>query len=145
MINAEPGGLNNIRFAEKGTLRLTFTVQTEGAHGAYLHRSKGAIRIAASLINALSAIEDIVPDIDPILVKYLQREEVRQAIDDAMGKGAADLVLVATLNIGTIKGGLKVNMIPGNCVFEAPSYRSRLRHSHGENLLYSQSVPRSQG
>jgi len=27
MINAEPGGLNTIRFAEKGTLRLIFTVQ----------------------------------------------------------------------------------------------------------------------
>jgi len=36
-----------------------------------------------------------------------------------MGKGAADLALVGTFNIGTIKGGLKVNMISGNCVFEA--------------------------
>jgi hypothetical protein len=32
MINAEPGGLGTIRFAEKGTLRLGFEIRTEGAH-----------------------------------------------------------------------------------------------------------------
>jgi len=32
MINAEPGGLGTIRFAEKGTLRLGFETRTEGAH-----------------------------------------------------------------------------------------------------------------
>lgn len=36
-----------------------------------------------------------------------------------MGKGAADIAMKCTLNIGTIRGGLKVNMIPGTCAFEA--------------------------
>lgn len=36
-----------------------------------------------------------------------------------MGKGAADIAMKCTLNIGTIHGGLKVNMIPGTCAFEA--------------------------
>jgi len=40
MINAEPGGTDTIRFAEKWTLRLTFEVRTGGAHGAYTHRSE---------------------------------------------------------------------------------------------------------
>jgi succinyl-diaminopimelate desuccinylase len=119
MINAEPGGLNTIRFAEKGTLRLTFKVETEGAHGAYLHRTKSATRIAASLINALAAIEDIVPEVQPDLIHYLEQHEVHDAIDEAMGIGAADIMLKATLNIGTIHGGLKVNMIPSLCTFEA--------------------------
>jgi succinyl-diaminopimelate desuccinylase len=118
MINAEPGGLGTIRFAEKGTLRLTFVVKTEGAHGAYVHRSKSATRIAARLIGELAIIEEIVPDLDPGLVEYLRRGDVRSAIDGAMGDGAADIVLKATLNIGTIQGGLKVNMIPDRCVFE---------------------------
>ena len=119
MIDAEPGGLGTIRFAEKGTLRLTFNVTTQGAHGAYLHKSKSATRIAAQLINTLAAIEDIVPDIDEELRRYLEKRDVRKAIDDAMGDGAADIMLVPTLNIGTIHGGLKVNMIPDKCVFEA--------------------------
>lgn len=42
----EPTGLQSIRFGEKGTYRLTFTVIAQGAHGAYIHRSEGAIRIA---------------------------------------------------------------------------------------------------
>ncbi|KAE9379768.1 putative peptidase [Stipitochalara longipes BDJ] len=119
MINAEPGGLGNIRFAEKGTLRLVFEVKTAGAHGAHLHRSKSATRIAAALIGELAKIEEIVPNLDPGLEEYMKKEDVRDAIDEAMGKGAADIVLTPTLNIGTIKGGLKVNMIPGQCVFEA--------------------------
>jgi succinyl-diaminopimelate desuccinylase len=71
MINAEPGGLNTIRFGEKGSLRLTFTVRTEGAHGAYTHRSKSATRIAAALIGELAAVEEIVPKLDKGLEEYM--------------------------------------------------------------------------
>lgn len=119
MINAEPGGVGTIRFAEKGTLRLTFEVRTEGAHGAHLHRSKSATRIAAALIVELAAVEEIIPKLDPELEEYMKRTDVRAAVDQAMGKGAADIMLKATLNIGVINGGLKVNMIPDKCVFEA--------------------------
>jgi acetylornithine deacetylase/succinyl-diaminopimelate desuccinylase-like protein len=119
MINAEPGGLGTIRFAEKGTLRVTFEVKTEGAHGAYLHRSKSATRIAAALIGELAAVEEIVPKLDPELEEYMRRADIRDAVDQAMGKGAADIMFKATLNIGVINGGLKVNMIPAKCVFEA--------------------------
>lgn len=119
VIDGEPGGIGTIRFAEKGTLRLEFVVRTEGAHGAYLHRSKSATRIAARLINELGVIEDIVPDLEPGLKEYMKRADVRDSIDVAMGVGAADIMLVPTLNVGTIRGGLKVNMIPDNCVFEA--------------------------
>lgn len=119
MINAEPGGLGTIRFGEKGSLRLTFTIRTEGAHGAYLHRSKSATRIAAQLVRELAAVERIEPKLDRGLEEYMKREDARDAIDAAMGNGAADIMLKATLNIGTIHGGLKVNMIPDKCVFEA--------------------------
>ncbi|MBW7973778.1 M20/M25/M40 family metallo-hydrolase [Bradyrhizobium sp. BR 10289] len=119
MINAEPSGLQTVRFAEKGTLRLTFTVRTAGAHGAYLHKSESATRIAASLITRLGQIEAIVPDLSPSLRNYLALPEVRAAADGAMGAGAADVLTRLTLNIGTVQGGLKVNMIPASCVFEA--------------------------
>lgn len=83
VIDAEPGGLGSIRFAEKGTLRLTFTVDVgPGAHGAHTHRSRSATRVAAALIVDLAAVEDIVPDLDPALRAYLEREDVRRAIDD---------------------------------------------------------------
>jgi acetylornithine deacetylase/succinyl-diaminopimelate desuccinylase-like protein len=119
MINGESGGLGTIGLGEKGTWRLTFVVCLEGAHGAYVHRSKSATRIAASLIGELAATEEIIPNLNPELQEYLKRGDVRVAIDAAMGKGAADIMLKTTLNIGTLHGGLKVNMIPDKCVFEA--------------------------
>jgi succinyl-diaminopimelate desuccinylase len=93
-------------------------VKTEGAHGAYVRRSKGAIRVAAALIEEFAVVEDIIPDLDKGLVEYMQQEEVRVAVDEAMGKGAVDYIFKCTLNVGVINGGLKVNMIPGHCAFE---------------------------
>jgi succinyl-diaminopimelate desuccinylase len=46
-------------------------------------------------------------------------EAGRAAADRAMGPGAADIADRLSLNIGTVSGGLKVNMIPGTCSFEA--------------------------
>jgi len=120
MINAEPGGLQSIRFGEKGTLRMTFTIQTLGVHGAYTHLSEGATRIAARLIGRLvEVVESIEPQWDEEVRKQLEREEVGRVIDEIMGDGARRSVLTPTVNIGTIHGGIKVNMIPDRCVFEA--------------------------
>jgi succinyl-diaminopimelate desuccinylase len=119
MLNAEPGGVGTIRFAEKGTLRLTFTVRTAGAHGAYVHKTESASRIAASLIVKLSAIENIIPALPASLASYLAQADVQAAADRAMGAGAGEILARPTLNIGTVHGGLKVNMIPASCVFEA--------------------------
>jgi len=41
------------------------------------------------------------------------------AIDEAQGPGAKDIVPRVTVNIGVIQGGLKVNIVPGTCWFEA--------------------------
>nr|OQO17078.1 hypothetical protein B0A51_17968 [Rachicladosporium sp. CCFEE 5018] len=120
VFNAEPTGLDTIRFGEKGTLRLTFTIRTEGAHGAYIHRTEGAIRIASRVIQRLLALETLEsPNMPASIRAHLQRREVRARIDEVMGAGAAASMLHPTVNIGTIRGGVKVNMIPSTCVFEA--------------------------
>ncbi|KAL1877219.1 hypothetical protein Plec18167_004908 [Paecilomyces lecythidis] len=120
MINAEPGGIQSVRFGEKGTLRMTFTITTKGAHGAYTFLTEGATMMAVRLIQELKTIESIKPtDLPRSVEEHLRKPEVRATIDEIMGKGAADVMLVPTLNIGTIHGGLKVNMIPEHCVFEA--------------------------
>jgi succinyl-diaminopimelate desuccinylase len=36
-------------------------------------------------------------------------------MDKSQGKGAAEIVQKITVNIGTIRGGLMMNMIPGTC------------------------------
>lgn len=116
MLNAEPGGMESIRFAEKGTLRITFIVRTPGAHGAYLHLSEGANRVAARLITALLSVEKLEPpDLPKEIKEFVLRKEVRDAMDTVMGKGAGSLALRPTVNVGVVQGGVKVNTIPSRC------------------------------
>ncbi|KAH7216712.1 hypothetical protein BKA60DRAFT_609596 [Fusarium oxysporum] len=119
MLCAEPGGLETIRFAEKGSLRLTCTVKTKGALGPYLHLSKGAIRTASAFIDeVIKSVESLPVDLPDEMERHLEKPEVKRAIDQAMGPGTITIIARPTVNVGTIKGGLKVNMIPEICIFE---------------------------
>ncbi|WP_019015975.1 M20/M25/M40 family metallo-hydrolase [Elioraea tepidiphila] len=117
VLNGEPSSPHTIRFGEKAPLWLRFTVRTPGAHGAYTHLSESATVTAARLIGALETLgEEAVEPPGPI------GEALRAggaAMDQAMGPGAAAIASRYTVNIGTIRGGLKVNMLPGECRFEA--------------------------
>ena len=58
--------------------------------------------------------------LDPSLpVDVAQALAGAAAIDEAQGPGAKDIVPRVTVNIGVIQGGLKVNIVPGTCWFEA--------------------------
>ncbi|KAL4886039.1 hypothetical protein BJY04DRAFT_178403 [Aspergillus karnatakaensis] len=118
MLSAEPSG-HTIRFSEKGTLRLKGSVRTKGAHGAYLNLSKGAIRTATEfLASVVEAVESIEPNPPPEIARYLTDPEVLAAVDKAMGPATSTIIAQPTVNIGTINGGVKVNMIPDQCTFE---------------------------
>ncbi|WP_439580412.1 M20/M25/M40 family metallo-hydrolase [Elioraea sp.] len=117
LLNGEPSSPHTIRFGEKAPLWLRFTVRTPGAHGAYTHLSESATKIAARLIADLDALAG-----DEVALPGRIGEAVRAgaaAADRAMGDGAGAIVQCYTVNIGTIKGGLKVNIVPGQCSFEA--------------------------
>lgn len=117
VLNGEPSSPYTIRFGEKAPLWLRFTLRTPGAHGAYTHLSESATKTAARLIGELEALagEEVTPPgrIGEVLAAGAA------AADRAMGAGAAAIVQRCTVNIGTIQGGLKVNMVPGLCSFEA--------------------------
>ena len=56
----------------------------------------------------------------PEITASLANAKVRAALDlQHPGPGAADLLGEVTLNIGVVKGGLKLNMIPSECRIEA--------------------------
>lgn len=116
-LNGEPSSPYSIRFGEKGPIWLKFTVTTRGAHGAYTHLSPSATKIAARLVADLESLTEMdVPTPHNVGTAITAAREV---LDRAMGQGAADIVQKVTVNIGRIQGGLKVNMIPGECVIEA--------------------------
>jgi succinyl-diaminopimelate desuccinylase len=93
------------------------TVQTRGAHGAYPHISESANKIAASLIKDLESLTGVAATPPSKIDAVLRRNP--DVIERAMGPGAFEVVRKVTVNIGTLRGGLKVNMIPNRCVIEA--------------------------
>lgn len=117
VLNGEPSSPLTIRFGEKAPLWLRFTIRTPGAHGAYAHFSPSATKLAARLICDLEALAEIEVAPPGRIGEALAAGA--QATDRAMGAGAASIMQRFTVNIGTIQGGLKVNMIPGACSFEA--------------------------
>jgi succinyl-diaminopimelate desuccinylase len=116
-LNGEPSSPFTIRFGEKGPLWLKFTVRTRGGHGAYTHTSESATKIAVRLAAELEALEEIAPPPPGNVGAVLERNA--DVINKAQGAGAADIIQKVTVNLGVIQGGLKVNMIPSECVIEA--------------------------
>jgi succinyl-diaminopimelate desuccinylase len=118
-LNGEPSSAYTVRYGEKTPHWLVFRVKTRGAHGAYVHMSPSANKIATRLMAALEDLTDIRPEMPPAVARNLAHPAVRKALDDGLGEGAAELVQKVSLNIGMIDGGLKTNMIPSECKLEA--------------------------
>src|SRR5205807_8565141 len=60
-----------------------------------------------------------VPD-GPVVVREVRsRPEVVAAADRSLGAGGAAVMRRVSVNIGTLKGGVKINMLPAECVLEA--------------------------
>lgn len=114
-LNGEPSGIETVRFADKGTLRITFEARTKGGHGAYPHLSPSATKIVCALAQELLVLEAIEPELPEAIRELLARPEVIAATDKSLGEGAAAIVPRVTVNIGVLEGGLKVNVLPGSC------------------------------
>ena len=117
LLNGEPSGPESIRFGERGPLWIEFTVRTQGAHGAYVHAAKSATKVAMALATELETLTALQGRMSDNVQRAIDLG--RPVMDRMMGAGAGDLVSYVTLNIGTMRGGAKVNMVPSSCVFEA--------------------------
>ncbi len=115
-LNGEPSSPLSIRFGEKGPLWLRFVISTRGAHGAYTHMSESATKVAARLVADLESLEDMDTPAPGNVGAILDRN--REATDAAQGEGASGIVQRVTVNVGTIRGGMKVNMVPSRCELE---------------------------
>jgi len=73
------------------------------------------IAAVLGLVGASPAMAQIPIEIEPYVGVYIPFADL---IDQAQGAGAAETLRKVTVNIGVIKGGLKVNMIPGACALE---------------------------
>ncbi|MBZ8119539.1 M20/M25/M40 family metallo-hydrolase [Roseovarius sp. LXJ103] len=117
LLNGEPGGPESIRFGERGPLWVEFTVKAKGAHGAYVHITESATKIAMAVARDLEELTELEGTVSDNVASAI--EAGRGMMDRMMGKGAGDLVSRVTLNIGLMNGGAKANMIPSDCRFTA--------------------------
>ena len=115
-INGEPSSPYTLRFGEKGILWLKVHVQSKGGHGAYPHLSENPIKIAAKIITELETLNTIPVNYPENLRKAI--DEGREEAEKALGAGGADVMRRLSVNIGSIDGGVKVNVIPRECSFE---------------------------
>ena len=118
VLNAEPSGVGTVRFGEKSMLWLRFTIEGPGGHSAYPHTGASANRLAARLVRDLEAIESKTPDEPSVVRDALDRPEVRAAIEASLGTGAAQVMRRVSVNVGTIRGGTSINMLPAKCVLD---------------------------
>ncbi len=117
-LNGEPSSEYCVVFGERGILWLKITVRTEGTHGAYAHRtSLSAVKVAIQIIAELEKLSGLKPSVPEEIVAAM--EESDRTLDRFMGEGSAAALAQVHVNIGRIQGGLKVNMMPSECVFEA--------------------------
>ena len=118
VLNAEPSGVGTVRFGEKSMLWLRFIIRTAGGHSAYPHTGASANRIAAHLVRDLETIESMAPDEPSVVRETLDRPEARAAIEASLGAGAAEVMRRVSVNVGTVHGGVSINMLPAKCVLD---------------------------
>ena len=119
LLNGEPSGVGNIRFMEKGTLRLLVTVSAPGGHGGYPHLSRNPNKVMAAIIAELEGLHGREAPLPEAVHQALTSPDAVRAMDEGLGQGAAEWARRISFNPGVVQGGLKVNQIPHECRMEA--------------------------
>lgn len=117
VLSAEPSGTEAISFASKGYIQFTVRVSTRGAISGYPNESKSSIRIATDIIRDLDELEGIKVHVPSSITSMLSDPQWCERYDELRGEGAAELLAVVTVNIGTIEGGSSPVVISPECEF----------------------------
>jgi acetylornithine deacetylase/succinyl-diaminopimelate desuccinylase-like protein len=110
MISADAGSPRVVRFGEKGQLWVELEARGRANHGAHVHLGDNAI---VHLMAALAALKDMESMTCPIPADVMAAmREARPVSEPISGKGEFDTLSRLTVNIGTVAGGIAVNIIP---------------------------------
>ena len=86
--------------------------------GAYPPTGASANRRAARLVQELEGIESKAPAEPAVVRETLDRPEARAAIEGSLGAGAAEVMRRVSMNVGIVRGGDAINMLPAKCVLD---------------------------
>ena len=110
MLSADAGSPSVVRFGEKGQLWIEVTARGKSNHGAHVHLGENAIVRLLRALDALRSLESLpVPIPRDVLSAMREAKPLSEAIS---GAGEFDTLTHATVNLGTISGGIAVNIIP---------------------------------
>jgi succinyl-diaminopimelate desuccinylase len=118
VLNGEPSSPHTVRFGEKAIVWMRFVVRTPGGHSAYPHTSASANKIAIRLARDLESLESLPARVPEAVARAMASPGVRAAIERGLGEGAAEVAQRVSVNLGVIRGGVKVNMLPSECEIE---------------------------
>ncbi|MDR1733072.1 MAG: ArgE/DapE family deacylase [Synergistaceae bacterium] len=117
LINGEPSSLEHIRIGEKGKHRFRIVTRTAGGHGAYAGLRENAIdRMMAILQKLYSFKNDEKMRVSETMRKVMERSA--GVYDKVLGPGSLEAALRTTMNVGTISGGIMVNLVAEHCEAE---------------------------
>jgi len=110
MISADAGSPRVVRFGEKGQLWVELTALGRSNHGAHVHLGDNAI---VHLIEALSDLKAMAAMPCPVPADVMAAMREAQPVSEPIsGAGEFNTLSTLTVNIGTIDGGIAVNIIP---------------------------------
>ena len=116
LISGEPSSTSQIRIGERGRFWFRVTCKTKGGHGAYSLVKESAIKRIIGFISEVEVLNGMKAEIPQ---KYIDlMENARNCYEELLGKGATELVLAPSVNVGTIQGGTNINLVPQVCSAE---------------------------
>ena len=114
MISGEPSSMRLIYGGSRGLIWLQVRVEAEGGHSTKPHLGRSAIKEMRTLLDHLEhEIETLPVNVAPEIRDVV--EAAKPVTDDLAGDGATDGLLRITTNVGTVTGGLAVNMLAESC------------------------------
>jgi succinyl-diaminopimelate desuccinylase len=118
VLNGEPSSPHTVRFGEKAIMWMRFVIRTPGGHSAYPHTSPSANKIAVRLAQELESLESLAPRTPDAVARAMADPDARAAMERGLGAGATEVAQRISVNIGVLRGGVKVNMLPSECEIE---------------------------
>lgn len=117
VISGEPSGTEAICFCSKGYLQFTVKVATRGAIVGYSNESENSILIASKIMRDFDEIQQIEVELPSTLKKMVADPAWRIRHDELAGKGAAKMLPLISVDVGTIEGGDSAAVIAPHCKF----------------------------
>jgi succinyl-diaminopimelate desuccinylase len=116
VIIGEPSSPRTVRFGERGFVWVRVTTRGQSSHAAYPHHGWNAIAAMVAILGDLRGLEARPwPVPDEVL---RQIDAARAATDELLAPGATDVLSSVNVNLGTIRGGTKINLTADHCEAE---------------------------